>query len=225
MAVQETAAEQRTFTRKGRATRDRIVAEAARLMFEGGVAGTSVEDVQRAAGVSASQLYHYFGDKQTLVRAVIAYQTRAVLDAQQPLLGQLDSMAALREWRDRLIDLQRALHCTGGCPIATMAGELAEVDPGYRSDLADSFERWEAPIRAGLRAMHARGDLRRGTDPDRLATAVLAALQGGIMLTQLRRDPAPLAAALDEMLDHIQSLAPARRGARPLPTDEEPARA
>ena len=70
---------QRRLTPKGRATRDRIVAVAAQLMFEHGVAGTSLGDVQKAAGVGASQLYHYFGDKQALIRAVIAYRTEAVL--------------------------------------------------------------------------------------------------------------------------------------------------
>ena len=65
------------------------------LMYSGGVAGTSWEDVQKAAGVSASQLYHYFGDKQGLVRAVIAYDTRAILESQQPFLASLDSLEAL----------------------------------------------------------------------------------------------------------------------------------
>ena len=92
----ETAGLQR-LTRKGQATRDRIVESAAGLMFRQGVAGTTTEQVQAAAGVSASQIFHYFGDKRALVRAVIAYQTEAVLTAQQPL-GRLDSMEALRAW-------------------------------------------------------------------------------------------------------------------------------
>ena len=95
-------------TRKGQATRDRIVAAAAQLMFAKGVAGTSTDDVQTAAGVNASQIYHYFGDKRTLVRAVIAFQTQAILDAQQPLLSRLDSMTELHAWRDVLVEIQRA---------------------------------------------------------------------------------------------------------------------
>ena len=95
----ETAGVQR-LTRKGRATRDRIVEAAAGLMFRQGVAGTTTEQVQAAAGVSASQIFHYFADKRALVRAVIAYQAEAVLAAQQPLLARLDSMDALRAWAD-----------------------------------------------------------------------------------------------------------------------------
>lgn len=193
------------WTRKGQATRDRIVAAAAQLMFERGVAGTTTEDVRAAAGVSSSQLYHYFADKRALVRAVIGFTTDAVLDAQQQL-GELDSLDALRSWRNFVVDLQRQRNCQGGCPIGSLASELADEWPEARADLAQGFERWEAQIRRGLRAMRDRGDLYPDADPDHLALATLAALQGGLLLTQTRRDTAPLEAALDAMLDHIASL-------------------
>ena len=196
------------WTRKGQATRERIVAAAAKLMFEKGVAGTTTEDVRAEAGVSSSQLYHYFADKKALVRAVIGYTTDAVLDAQRPLLGCLDSLEALREWRDAIVELQRGRACHGGCPIGSRASELADGWPEARIDLAAGFERWEAEIRRGLRAMRDRGDLRPDADPDHLALATLSALQGGLLLTQTRRDTAPVEAALDAMLDHIASYTP-----------------
>jgi AcrR family transcriptional regulator len=186
-------------------TRDRIVAEAARLMYADGVAGTSIEDVKAAAGVSSSQLYHYFADKQALVRAVIAHQADAVLAAQQPLLRRLDSLEALTAWRDLAVAFQREHQL--GCPIGSLAGELAKTNPEARADLTLGFGRWESAIRDGLHAMRVRGELRPEADPDRLALAVLAALQGGLMLTQVRRQTAPLEAALDAMLEHIASLA------------------
>ncbi len=194
-------------TAKGRATRERIVASAAGLMFERGVAGTSTDDVQAAAGVSASQLYHYFGDKNALVRAVVGYQTEAVLAGQAALLGRLDSLAALRRWRDAVVALQRDRSCAGGCPIGSLASELAEGDPDARADLAAGFGRWEAAIRDGLTAMRERAELRADAEPEQLALATLAALQGGLLLTQVRRETAALEAALDAMLEHIGSYA------------------
>ncbi len=194
-------------TTKGSATRARIVDVAAELVFEHGAQATSVDDVQRRALVSASQLYHYFSGKQDLVRAVIARQTDAVLAAQQPILDDLGSLAALRAWRDLLVDLQKQRQCHGGCPIGSLAGELAETDPVARHDLVTGFARWQAPIRAGLAAMRDRGDLPPDVDPDRLALAVLAALQGGLLLTQTHRTTAPLEAALDTMIEHIAGLA------------------
>jgi TetR/AcrR family transcriptional regulator, transcriptional repressor for nem operon len=193
-------------TRKGEQTRERIVGAAARLIFERGVAGTSIEDVKEAAGVSSSQLYHYFADKQALVHAVIAHQSDAVLAAQEPLLGKLDSLDALRAWRDQAVAVEIRLQCRGGCPIGALAGELAEADAGARADIAAGFARWEGAIAQGIVAMHERGELPAATDPDRLALALLAAHQGGLVLTQVRREVTPLEAALDAMIDHVAEL-------------------
>ena len=85
-------------TRRGRETRERIVATAAELIGEGGVHATSLEDVIIAAGVSKGQLYHYFANKDELVRAVIARQTDGVLAAQMPTLASLTSWGAIAHW-------------------------------------------------------------------------------------------------------------------------------
>jgi AcrR family transcriptional regulator len=196
----------RLLTRKGRETRERIVVAASGLMFERGVVGTSTEEIQAMAGVSASQLYHYFADKHEVVRAVIAHQTDAILDAQEPLLSNLDSIESLRSWRDFIVGLQRERECRGGCPIGSLGSELADEDEEARRDLVTGFDRWEVGIRGGLRAMDERGELAPGADPDQLALSILVALQGGLLLTQIRRDPSPLEAGLDAMIDHIALL-------------------
>ncbi len=202
----ETAAAVSNLTPKGRATRDRIAAAASALILERGVAGTRTEDVQLAAGVSASQLYHYFTNKKNLIRAVITHQTWAVLAAQQPHLGELDSFEALAAWRDLVVDAQRQRQCQGGCPLGTLACELAETWPDARADLAASFGVWEDAIRTGFQRMVERGALRSDANPDRLALALLVAVQGGLLLTQTRRDTRALEAGLDVMLAHIASL-------------------
>lgn len=192
-------------TAKGRATRARIVDAAAGLMFERGVSGTSTEDVRVAAGVSNSQLYHYFADKTALVKAVITHQTERVLAGQEPLLSNLDSFEALAAWRDLLVDVQRRGGCVGGCPIGSLSSELADADEAARVALAEGFTRWDAAIRDGLRSMQRRGELRPQADPDRLALGTLAALQGGLLLTQVLRDVSPLQAALDTALEGIRA--------------------
>ena len=85
-------------TRKGEATRARIVDAAAALIFQQGVAGTTVEEVRDGAHVSSSQLYHYFEDKPALVRAVIERQADRAIGTQEQF--DLSSLDGLREWRD-----------------------------------------------------------------------------------------------------------------------------
>jgi AcrR family transcriptional regulator len=192
-------------TPKGRATRDRIVASAATLMNARGVAGTSTEDIQVAADVSASQIYHYFTDKRSLTRAVIEYQTDTIVGTQEALLARLDDLDALRAWAEFIVGFQRNSGYRGGCPLGTLASELAENDTDAREDLAASYRRWQRAIRTGLAAMADRGEFLPGTDIDRLATTLLTTLQGGLLLTKTLRDGEPLETALSTMIDHIGS--------------------
>jgi AcrR family transcriptional regulator len=193
-------------TNKGRETRDRIVDTAAALVFERGVAGTTLDDVRAAAKVSKGQLYHYFADKDDIVHAVIDRSVELVIDA-QPRLTNLTSWTAIGAWFDDLVRLQAERNAVGGCPIGSLAGELAETDEYARAALAAGYDRWEAPIRAGLEQMRAAGKLRPGADPSRLATATLASIQGGLVLTQTRRDPEQLRIALDAAYAYLRSYA------------------
>ena len=192
-------------TRKGRETHRRIVAEAAALMYEHGVAGTSIEDVQAAAGVSASQIYYYFGDKHGLVRAVIDHQCESVLGVQTPLLAGLDSIEALEAWRDVVVGLHRDGRNQQGCPMGGLSAELSRSPlPQARADLLAGFNQWETALRDGLLAMRRRGELPDRIDPERFALALLAAVQGGLVLTQARRDTVALEASLDTLIDCLR---------------------
>lgn len=194
----------RRLTRKGQETRQRIVDAAAALIFEQGVAHTTIEDVRAAADVSSSQLYHYFDDKPALVRAVVDHQADTIVGGQQTF--DLSSLDGLRTWRDWVIEHQRQLNCSGGCPIGSLGSELAETDPEARAQVSDGFKRWEAAIQSGLREMQVRGRLTPDADPDTLALALLAALQGGLLLTQIERDTKPLEGALDATLELVAKL-------------------
>ena len=185
-------------TARGRATRERIVTAAATLMHQHGVAKTSLDDVRAATGTSKSQLYHYFADKSALVSAVIQRQVGQVLQAQQPELDDIDSMAALRRWRDRVVELNREAGALGGCPIGRLAAELAEADRCASIELVDGFATWQQHLTVGLRRMCERGQLEG--EPDTLAAGLLAAVQGGLLLAQATRSVRPLEAALDVAL-------------------------
>lgn len=194
----------RPLTARGAATRARIVDAAAALIYARGVDRTSLDEVMARSGVSKSQLYHYFKDKDALVLEVIATQTDRVIGAQQPQLGALDSLDALRAWRQSILDLNQAVDA-GGCPLGSLANEMANNSEAARARLADSFARWADAIEQGLTTMRARGDLCASADPHRLATGLLSAVQGGLLLAKTERSNRPLEIAIDMGIDHIAS--------------------
>jgi TetR/AcrR family transcriptional regulator, transcriptional repressor for nem operon len=195
-------------TERGRMTRRRIVAAAAEVVAEKGAAAASLDEVGARAPASRSQLYHYFDDKNDLLKAVAEATNDMVLGGQQELFACLGTWDGLVRWTDALVAFQEQRHGKGGCPIANLLGQLGEHDDEIRVALTSGFDRWEAHIRDGLLAMVASGELRPATDVAWLATSVLASLQGGLVLTQARRDPAVLRRALDGALALIATYRP-----------------
>ena len=185
-------------TPKGERTRARIVEEAARLIHERGVAGTTLDDVKAAAEVSGSQLYHYFPDKDELVQAVIDYQADTIVNNQRH--ANLGTVKGLRAWRNMVIAAAKSTKAKGGCHLGSLGGQLAESDPEARALIGAGFERWSTAISDGLQALHAGGQLPSDIDPDDLAVTLLAALQGGLLLAQLQRSTRPLETAVDTIL-------------------------
>ena len=102
-------------TPKGARTRARIVEEAAALIHERGVAGTTLEDVKVAAEVSGSQMYHYFPDKNELVQAVIDYQAETIVTQQRHALASANGVEA---WRNMVISEARRTEGKGAAHLA-----------------------------------------------------------------------------------------------------------
>jgi TetR/AcrR family transcriptional repressor of nem operon len=195
-------------TDRGRLTRQRIVAAATEVVAEKGALGASLDEVGARAPASRSQLYHYFDDKNDLLLAVAEATTDAVLAGQRDLFDQLETWDGLVRWADALVAFQQERGGQGGCPIANLLGQLGERDDVIRSMLASGFDRWEADIGAGLAAMVESGELRPDADVAWLASSTLASVQGGLVLSQARRDPLALRRALDGAIALIESYRP-----------------
>ena len=155
-----------------------------------------------ASGVSKSQLYHYFADKDALVLEVIAIQAERVLAAQRPHLGALDSLRVLRAWGQAIIRLNEQVHMRG-CPLGSLANELANTSESARKRLADSFSMWRDRIENGLAKMQERGELGASADPHDLALALLSAVEGGLLLAKTTHSSRPLEIAIDMAIDHV----------------------
>jgi TetR/AcrR family transcriptional regulator, transcriptional repressor for nem operon len=191
-------------TARGAATRERIVSAAADLMYAQGVAGTSLGDVMAASGTGPSQLYHYFTDKDALVAEVVLTQIARTLDTQQRLLGRVTSLSGLRRWRDAEV-LEARSRRSHGCPLGSLASELSCRSEHSRLALAEAMATWEGYLGAAMRRIQAQGQLRTDADPAMLATGILAALEGGLLLAQTSLDPTRLERSLDAALLQLGS--------------------
>jgi AcrR family transcriptional regulator len=193
----------RRLTARGTATRARIVAAAASLVYERGIARTSLDDVMAATGTSKSQLYHYFADKDALICEVIKAQLGRIIAAQEAGLHEVTSWEGLQRWCDHFVTATRATNGAGGCPLGSLVGELADQSEPARRVLAQCFAEWQSYLCEGFQAMRDNGELAAQADPAELALTVMSALQGGLLMAQATRTARPLELALNMALQHM----------------------
>ncbi|MFE4922812.1 TetR/AcrR family transcriptional regulator [Streptomyces sp. NPDC056661] len=193
-------------TSKGQATRARILEQAAELIYTKGVHATNNEQLRRAAGVSGSQLNHYFPTKESLVLAVIAWQADRVLAFHRSeRFARFDSLDALRAWADFYVGYERAYQ--EGCTLGSLASEIIKTDLDVHDELATAFDQWRDIFRDGIERMQQLGRISAEADPTQLASLLLAAFQGGMLLAQVARDITPLKDALQTAIDYLQTFA------------------
>jgi AcrR family transcriptional regulator len=198
-------------TEQGRATRERILATAARLIGERGAAVTSLDDVMAATRASKSQLYHYFGDKHGLVQAVVEHQSAMVLGFQVHALASVHNWEDLESWADAMVAMVKRQRSRGGCPIGTLAAAVADSDETLRKLLSDAFQAWRDAISSALERLRDNQLLAREADLDTLTTITLSAIEGGLLLAKTTRDSTQLRIALDGAIAHLRTHAPAPR--------------
>jgi TetR/AcrR family transcriptional regulator, transcriptional repressor for nem operon len=187
-------------------TRDRLIDSARYLFWERGFAGTTMADLLAHAGVNSGSFYHFFESKEALLRAVL----EGYLHALQPMIvdpafAQTDEpidriFAILAGYRERILQTESRY----GCPLGRLA---LEIDPENRPAhklIAENFKGWIGAVRACVEQAIDR--LPEGTDPDAMATFVLAVMEGGVMLSRSYGSVEPFDCAVAQLREHFRLL-------------------
>ena len=198
--------------------RERIVTTAARLFLERSYQAVGVDELCQAADVRKGSFYHYFSSKSELAKAVIDLHAEVFA---RRLKGSPAATPAqkLHAIPDAIGAIQTALEAqfgrAVGCPFGNFAAELSTTDDDLRAHLAGVLGAMERHLARACHDAADAGVLREGTDPDRLAHALLAQYQGIILLAKLNDSGVDaLAPALQDFIDGYLVDAPTSAGAR-----------
>ncbi|WP_405592738.1 TetR/AcrR family transcriptional regulator [Streptomyces sp. NBC_01190] len=180
-----------------------MVFSAAQLIRRDGVSATGMRDVAAHAEAPRGSLQHYFpGGKEQLVNEAVAWSGRYAgnriarfLAAMPEPRPSLLFAAMVRQWTDELQSAGYAL----GCPVAAATVDCAESTASTRTAAAAAFATWNAPVAEALCAMGVPA-----TQAPALATLMISALEGALLIARSEQDIRPLttvAAELGPMLD------------------------
>ncbi|MFD8686657.1 TetR/AcrR family transcriptional regulator [Streptomyces sp. NPDC059651] len=184
-------------TPKGAATKQRIIEGAAAAIRRHGVFALTLDDVLALTSTSKSQLFHYFpGGKDELMLAVARHEAERVISDQQPELSTLTSWPAWRNWRDKVVSRYREQGRE--CPLDIAVSHIGSATAGAQAVATGLLDRWQGELATGIRHMQSIGEIDADRDADRSAAALLAGIQGGVVILLSTGRMGHLEAALDQ---------------------------
>lgn len=170
---------------KGAETRQRMI-EATRSSIERqGYFGTGLNQILTESGTPRGSLYFHFpGGKDELVAAAVT-QASGLVDAALDAADLTDPAGAVAGLITLLGERLEASGWENGCPVATVALEVAGTNDAVQQACAQVYARWTEALRIILRAAGYR-------EADDLAVSLLALVEGALLLARTHRSRDPL---------------------------------
>ncbi|MFJ3336837.1 TetR/AcrR family transcriptional regulator [Streptomyces sp. NPDC086766] len=181
-----------------RGPRERMVFSAAQLIRREGVGATGMRDVAAHARAPRGSLQHYFpGGKEQLVGEAVAWAGRYAGKRVARFLAGLDEptpsglfAAMVRQWTDEC----EAEGFAAGCPVAAATVDCAATGASTRAATAAAFAAWREAVAEALAGMGVPAG-RAGA----VATLMISALEGALLMARAERDVRPLTTVAREL--------------------------
>lgn len=196
-----------------RDTRELLLQAGMELFLERGYSATGLQDILERAGVPKGSFYHHFGSKEEFgLEMLERYARQGIEVMEQYLAADGDGagrpiLARLRGYYEAQAEALTTCSCRQGCLMGTLGDELANVSEAIRAKVESRSSRFLERLRRALHDAQEAGELRRDTDPDRLAEFCQAAWQGALHQMKVRRSPEPLQAFLTTVFDELLTAA------------------
>lgn len=189
-------------------TRAKLVEAAFLEIYENGYSGASLDQILGKTGVTKGALYHHFGSKADLLRAVIDEVIRSyvVRGWTKPLESSDDPVQTLVDTGTRFMHNELKKDLVRGCPLNNLAQELSNTDEDLRLHLRKVFDEWCSGIAKGLERGQELGKVRKDIDPVATATFIVSSLEGIAGTAKSTRDYELTTSAAKVLFQFIASL-------------------
>jgi TetR/AcrR family transcriptional repressor of nem operon len=162
-----------------------------------GYHATKISDIMKASGVQKGNLYFYFKSKEALAQALVREAQKEYMDYLHANARGSSALEKLDNVLAAIFDLHVRKKFVGGCIFGNMALEMGDNNFQFRKDIRDIFDEWVKFLSSLIHEAVRSGEIVVELAPEDLARHIVAAMEGGIMLSRLSKDHTAMKSALD----------------------------
>lgn len=187
-------------------TRDKILFSAYQEIHCHGFQSASLSRILARAGVTKGALYHHFDNKTELGYAVIdeVISQRIHLSFIKPLQSFENPVDGLIHLISTSGDAFSLTDIQLGCPLTSLAQEMAPVDEGFRARLIAIYEQWHEAIAASLQKAKDNHFIRQDVDPYTAAFTIVATMEGALNAAKVAQDMSKLYRCGAGLIQYLQ---------------------
>jgi TetR/AcrR family transcriptional regulator, transcriptional repressor for nem operon len=175
---------------KAEKTRQFIIEKTAPIFNKKGFAGTSLNDITGATGLTKGSIYGNFGGKDEVALAVFDYNLKKVNQIFESELGKQTSV------KDKLLaytatygDFQSFPFPPGGCPMQNTAIEADDTHPALKKKAQTAILNWKNNISKLVQQGIDNKEISADVNPEQFALTMIATIEGMTMISSLTRKP------------------------------------
>ncbi|MEW6527529.1 MAG: TetR/AcrR family transcriptional regulator [Spirochaetota bacterium] len=201
---------------KGVSTKQTIINHIIEHVHLNGFFETSLSDIIAITGVKKGNLYFHFKNKEELILEVLKEAHRQYQEYLASYTEKVsDPLQKIETMLDAVSSYHRKRKFKGGCIFGNIAMEMSDKNTDYRGFIHDVFQQWINWTATQLKTAVDNGQLSASTPVQELSHHIIAALEGGILLSKVTKNPDDLNAAirgLKELLHYYKINKGSKRG-------------
>jgi len=161
-----------------------ILETASPIYNEKGISGASIDDVLEATGLTKGCIYGHFNGKEDLSEQVVDFSLKKM---SEKLASTVSKGKTAKEKIFLYLDFHKnpiETYIAGGCPIFNTAVEADDNFPSIKKKVAAVLSAGQKGIANILKDGISKGEFSEKLNPDVFAFKIMAALEGGIVLSR-----------------------------------------
>lgn len=176
---------------KGRQTKLNIAIVAREMINQKGMAGTSIDEIIVAAGVTKGGFYHHYNDKQSLCIEVLRLTHDEFAELISDCRNYESALEAFENFFSRVLEYHRSKKFVGGCLFGNTALEMADSSPKLSAEVDKTFKMWQKGFSEIIKKGQKNREISNAFAPDEIALMMIEMLEGALMLSRLRKSEKP----------------------------------
>ncbi|MFD2036268.1 TetR/AcrR family transcriptional regulator [Belliella marina] len=189
-------------------TKERIISVSSGLFNTQGFKATSISDITKATGLTKGAIYRHFTDKEDLEESAFYFMAEKIKNEFVKVIKEKETAPQKLEaisdfFQTYVFDPVIA----GGCPVINVGVETDDTRPLLNDRVRMLLDTLQSSVVHIIEKGIAYGQIKEDLEVDRFASLFISSLEGGVLLSKIRKNPQDLLWAIDDLKQRIKTIA------------------